>query len=58
MALRHPVTKLWHGFVAHALILEPIAAVLSYSVMSRILVALTNRVLGMPSYVTWSTLHL
>ena len=48
VALRHPVSQLWYGFVTRTLIFGSIAAVLHYNVISRILVALTDRVLGIP----------
>ena len=48
LALRHPVTKIRHGFVARTLVFGPIEDVLRYNVLFRILAALTNRFLGIP----------
>ena len=42
-ALRRPASKLWCGFATRTLNFGPSDAVLHYNVLSRILVALTNR---------------
>ena len=48
VALRRPATTLWRGFVTLTMIFGSIAALLHYNVMSLILVALTNRAMGIP----------
>ena len=48
VVLRRRASKLWYGFVTRALIFGSVAAVLHYNAISRILVALANRVLGIP----------
>ena len=48
IALRHPSSGKWFGFVTRTLIFGSIAAVLHYNVFSRILAELTIRCLGLP----------
>ena len=48
VALCHPVTHLWYGFVTRALLFGSVAASLHYNALSRILAALTARCLGIP----------
>ena len=48
VSLRHPRTHIWHGFVTRTLIFGSVAAVLHYNVFSRIVVALINRIFGLP----------
>ena len=48
LALRHPPTGRWFGFVARTLIFGSIDAVLRYNVFSRLIASLDNRCLGLP----------
>ena len=47
-ALRRPWANRWYGFATRKLICDPIADVLHYDVLPRILTALVNRYLGVP----------
>ena len=49
IALKHPVTGKWFGFGSHTLVFGATAAVLHYNVFSRLINALANRLLGIPS---------
>ena len=48
VAPRHPTQHAWFGFAPRALLFGPIAAGMHYNVMSRILVDLANRCVGIP----------
>ena len=48
IALRHPRSKKWFGFITRALIFGAVAAVLHYNAFSRAWTALVNRTLGIP----------
>ena len=46
VALRHPQSRKWFGFITRTLIFGAVAAVLHYNVLSRAWTALINRALG------------
>ena len=48
ISLRHPTEHRWYGFLTRALIFGSVAAVLHYNVLSRLIVVLVNRYLGIP----------
>ena len=48
IALRHPPSMKWYGFITRTLIFGAVAAVLHYNVFSRAWTALINRDLGIP----------
>ena len=48
IALRRPKSGKWYGFVSRALMFGDTAAVLHYSVFSRLVTALVNRLFGIP----------
>ena len=48
IALRHPSSGRWYGFVTRTLVFGAVAAVLRYNVFSRAIAALVNRIFGIP----------
>ena len=50
IALKRPVVSRWYGFVTSALIFGSVADVLHYNFLSRLLVTMVNRYIGIPLF--------